>query len=188
MTPFFVYCRDRPGSEELREELAEEHWAFMDDYANRMIARGPTLTDDMRAMTGSLHIVDLPDGEAAEVFAFKEPYYRAGLFVEVLVSAWRDLLGRTMWEFSDDSESSRYLVIARGAARVPEADETFALEHGRRLIVYGQMSSGSGPRTGLGFTVEAASRNEVEALTARHPDQFESIEIHRWRFGGRPTG
>jgi uncharacterized protein len=72
---------------------------------------------------------------------------------------------------------------------VPKADEMFASKHGGRLIVYGQLlSSGDGARTGLGFTVEAASRNEVHALIDTHPDLFESIEIHRWRFGGRPAG
>jgi hypothetical protein len=30
------------------------------------------------------------------VFAFEEPYYRAGVFVDVVVYAWRDLLDRTM--------------------------------------------------------------------------------------------
>jgi uncharacterized protein len=38
---FFIYCRDRPGSGALRSELAEAHWAFMDRYADEMIARGP---------------------------------------------------------------------------------------------------------------------------------------------------
>ena len=188
MTPSFVYCRDRPGSGKVRDDITEEHWAFMDDYADRMIARGPTCTVDMRRVTGSLHIVDFPDGEAAQTFAREEPYYRAGVFAEVVTYAWRDLLGRTMWEFSGDPQSPRYLVIALGADGVPGADEAFASKNGGRLIVYGQLSSGDGPRTGLGFTVEAGSRNDVETLMGAHPDRFESIEIHLWHFGGRPIG
>ena len=43
---YFFYCRDRPGTAELRMELLEAHWSFMDDYADEMIARGPTLTED----------------------------------------------------------------------------------------------------------------------------------------------
>ena len=31
-----------------------------------------------------MHIVDLPNAEAANVFAFEEPYYRAGVYAEVL--------------------------------------------------------------------------------------------------------
>src|SRR6266540_3178010 len=96
---YFFYCRGRPGTEALLEELAEAHWSFMDGYAEAMIARGPTLTPDRTTWTGSMHMVDLPDAQAARVFAFKEPYYRAGVYGEVLVRRWRNVLGRTMWDF-----------------------------------------------------------------------------------------
>jgi uncharacterized protein YciI len=43
---YFFYCRDKPGTGTLRERLVEAHWSFMDAYADRMIARGPTLADD----------------------------------------------------------------------------------------------------------------------------------------------
>ncbi|MCP9953271.1 YciI family protein [Actinomadura madurae] len=72
---FFVYHRDRPGSRELREKLLEEHWSYMDRYAAEMIARGPTF--DGETLTGSVHIVDLPDPAAARAFAFDEPCYQA---------------------------------------------------------------------------------------------------------------
>ena len=47
-------------------EQTEAHWSYMDGYADRMIARGPTLTDDGAAATGSLHIIDLPDAAGHE--------------------------------------------------------------------------------------------------------------------------
>src|SRR4051812_36260126 len=99
---YFVYGRDKPGTEALRERTTEAHWSFMDAYAGAMIARGPTLTDDGNTVTGSMHIVDLPDAEAARVFAFEEPYCRAGVFGEVLVRRWRNGLGATMWDFDGD--------------------------------------------------------------------------------------
>ena len=72
---FFCHHRDRPGSMALRLELAEEHWSYMDRYAERMIARGPTLTDDGETATGSVHIVDLPDPAAArEAAAGRGPF------------------------------------------------------------------------------------------------------------------
>ena len=52
---YFFYCRGRPGTEALLEELAEAHWSFMDGYAEAMIARGPTLTPDRTTWTGSMH-------------------------------------------------------------------------------------------------------------------------------------
>jgi hypothetical protein len=40
---FFCCHRDRLGSVALRDELLEQHWAYMDQYAKKMIARGPDL-------------------------------------------------------------------------------------------------------------------------------------------------
>jgi uncharacterized protein YciI len=112
---YFFYCRDQPGSETLRTELAEAHWSFMDRYADAMIARGPTLTADRTAATGSMHMVDLPDAEAVRVFAFEEPYYRAGVYGDVLVRRWRNALARTMWQFKGDAVNNRrYLIIGHG--------------------------------------------------------------------------
>lgn len=51
----------------------------MDRYAESMIARGPTLTADLTAATGSVHIVDLPDVEAARTFVFDESLPGPGL-------------------------------------------------------------------------------------------------------------
>ena len=96
---FISYHRDRPGAEILRDELAERHWSYMDRYQAQMIARGPTLTDDGETATGSLHIVALPHPAAARAFAFDEPNYQAGVYRDVLLRRWRNLLGRTMWDF-----------------------------------------------------------------------------------------
>ena len=96
---FFCYHRDRPGSGALRGEMVEAHWSYMDGYAAELIARGPTLTEDGETATGSVHIVELPDPAAARAFAFDEPNYQAGVYRDVLIRRWRNLLGRTMWDF-----------------------------------------------------------------------------------------
>jgi uncharacterized protein YciI len=96
---FFCYHRDRPGSVALHDELLEQHWAYMDQYAKEMIARGPTFADDGDTPTGSVHIVDLPDPVAARAFAFDEPNYQAGAYRDVLLRRWRNTLGRTMRDF-----------------------------------------------------------------------------------------
>lgn len=95
---FFCYHRDRPDSVALRHELLEQHWSYMDRFDKEMIARGPTLTGD-DVPTGSVHIVDLPDLASARAFAFDEPGYQAGVYRDVLLRRWRNLLGRTMWDF-----------------------------------------------------------------------------------------
>ncbi|WP_327435375.1 YciI family protein [Streptomyces sp. NBC_01236] len=96
---FFCYHRDRPGSVALRDKLVEEHWSYMDRYAAEMIARGPTFGGDGETPTGSVHIVGLPDPAAARAFAFDEPNYQAGVYRDVLLRRWRNMLGRTMWDF-----------------------------------------------------------------------------------------
>jgi uncharacterized protein len=137
---WFVYGRDRPGAGSLREELAEAHWSFMDGYAGAMIARGPTLTADRTAATGSMHMVDLPDATAAREFAFEEPYYRAGVFADVLVRRWRNVLGGTMWDFEGDAAANRrFLVLGHGKPGMSATRDTLVSEHRRYFVDQGYL-------------------------------------------------
>lgn len=117
---FFCYHRDRPDSVKLREDLLEAHWSYMDGYAKELIARGPTFGDDGETPSGSVHIVGLPDPAAARAFAFDEPNYQAGAYRDVLVRRWRNLLGRTMWDFPGGRDGgNRYLVLGLGSGSPP---------------------------------------------------------------------
>jgi len=119
---FFCYHRDRPGSTPLRSQMVEQHWSYMDRFAATMIARGPTFTSD-GTLTGSVHILDLPDPTAARAFAFEEPGYQAGAYRDVLLRRWRNSLDRTMWDFSGGRpDNNRYLVL--GFTLEPVADAT----------------------------------------------------------------
>ena len=176
---FLCYHRDRPGSAGLREELAELHWSYMDRFADRMIARGPTLAEDGTA-TGSLHIVDLPDPVAARAFAFDEPNYQAGVYRDVLLRRWRNLLGRTMWEFGGGA-GNRYLVLGLGHGHA-DGELPLIMDD---LIAYGPMLSDDGV-AGLG-TALLVQAPDAEAARAVLPAQwYAGIEVHSWRFGGRP--
>jgi len=178
----------------LRRQLGEQHQSYMDGYVDRMTARGPTLTEDGETATGSMHIVDLPDVEAARAFAFEEPCYRAGVYSEVVVRRWRNLLGATMWELAaDDRDAGRVLVIAHGAGgRLPADDSDFLAAHplGDRLVVCGPLLSDDGS-TWVG-TVIAAERTTLAAVQAAMREEalaraglYDRVEIHPWRFGGR---
>jgi uncharacterized protein YciI len=114
---YFFYCRAKPQAGELWAELTEAHWSFMDAYADAMIARGPTLNEDGTALTGSMHIVDLPNEEAARAFAFDEPNYRAGVYVDVMIRRWRNELARTMWESSKEIPPPTSGSLSSGTAR-----------------------------------------------------------------------
>src|SRR5215468_11008986 len=136
---FFCYHRDRPGSVTLRDELLEEHWSYMDRYQAQMIARGPTLAGDGDIPTGSVHILDLPDSAAARAFAFDEPNYQAGVYRDVQLRRWRNLLGRTMWDFPGGrAGGNRYLVLGLGPE---EAAEPLVPLDRNNLIAYGPLLS-----------------------------------------------
>lgn len=199
---YFFYCRDRPGTWALRSELTEDHWAFMDRYADTMIARGPTFTADGTAVTGSMHIVGLPDEAAAHEFAFEEPNHKAGVYEEeVLVRRWRNVLGRTMWEFTGAAAGHRrFLIIAHGKPGTTTAHAPLDAAHHRyldrgyreHLIAYGPLlSPDGGAWTGTALLVELRDRSAAETMMADEPyareGLYDSVEIHDWQFGGRPA-
>ncbi|MEU8549805.1 YciI family protein [Streptomyces roseoverticillatus] len=181
---FFCYHRDRTGSMPLREELLEEHWLYMDRYAKEMIARGPTFADDGDTLTGSVHIVDLPDPAAARTFAFDEPNYQAGAYRDVLLRRWRNMMGRTMRDFPGGrTGGNRYLVLglatgqAADLALPPDRDE---------LIAYGPLLSDDGVIwLGTAALVRAQAPDMARAILT--PDVYADIEVHNWQFGGRPS-
>jgi uncharacterized protein YciI len=179
---FFCYHRDRRGSTQLRHELVEEHWSYMDRYAAEMIARGPTFADDGETLTGSVHIVDLPDPATARAFAFDEPGYQAGAYRDVMLRRWRNTLVRTMWEFTGArTEGAHYLVIGLGAGHAADRDLP---PGGHALIAYGPLLSDDGT-TWVGTAALLHAPDPETARTVLSPDLYADIEVHPWTFGGR---
>ena len=179
---FLCYHRDRAGSMPLRTELAEQHWAYMDQFSDVMIARGPTFTAD-GTLTGSLHVLDLPDPEAARTFAFEEPGYQVGAYRDVLLRRWHNVLGRTMWDFRGDRPDDRYLVLG---FCLEDPSDTDPAPWSDDLIASGPLLSDDGTRV-LGAAVLLEADDADRARAALPADRFVGIEVHHWRFGGRPT-
>ncbi|MFF7307274.1 YciI family protein [Streptomyces sp. NPDC008137] len=179
---FFCYHRDRVGSLRLREELGEAHWAYMDRYEAELIARGPTFADDGETPTGSVHIVDLPDSAAARAFAFDEPNHQAGVYRDVLLRRWRNLLGRTMWDFPGGlATGDRYLVLGLGPS--PEADPQVPAERDE-LIAYGPLLSDDGDAwLGTAALVRAPGAEAARGVLAE--GRYADIEVRAWEPGGR---
>lgn len=179
---FLCYHRDRPGSLALRVELLEEHWSYMDRYAAEMVARGPTMSEDGETPTGSVHILDLPDPGAARAFAFDEPGYQAGVYRDVLLRRWRNMLGRTMWEFAGGAEDGeRYLVLGLGVGPGVDLELPSVRDE---LIAYGPLLSDDG-EAWLGTAVLLRAAGAEAARGVLSPEGYADIEVHRWRFGGR---
>jgi uncharacterized protein YciI len=181
---FFCYHRDRPGSVKLRDELLAEHWSYMDRYAAGMIARGPTFASDGETLTGSVHIVDLREPAAARAFAFDEPNYQAGVYRDVMLRRWRNMLGRTMWDFPGGRTGGhRYLVLGLGSGQAvkpvvpPDRDE---------LIAFGPLLSDDGA-IWLGTAVLIRAPDPDTARAVLTPELYADIEVHNWQFGGQPS-
>ncbi|MEU3501961.1 YciI family protein [Streptomyces hundungensis] len=179
---FFCYHRDRPGSLALRDELLHDHWSYMDQYGKELIARGPTMTDDGEEPTGSVHIIDLPDAAAARAFVFDEPGYQAGVYQDVLLRRWRNILGRTMWDFPGGrTDGARFLVLGLGAG---EAVDLELPRDTGELIAYGPLLSDDGTAwLGTAALVRAPDADSARAVLT--VDQYATVEVHRWQFGGR---
>jgi uncharacterized protein YciI len=186
---FFVYSRDAADVAELRDdqELLEEHWSYMDGFAESMIARGPTLDTDRESATGSLHVLALPSVEAARKFVALEPNNRAGVYGEHLVWGFENLLGRSMWEFSGQAAEQRFLIIGRSHLARPVSVEALPPELLERLILYGALTTldGADP-AGVSLALQAPDREAVDALMERIGlGAFSEVEIHNWELGGR---
>jgi len=185
---FLCYHRDRPDSVALRDELVEQHWSYMDRYADGMIARGPTLADDGDTPTGSVHILDLPDPAAARAFAFDEPNYQAGVYRDVLLRRWRNTLRRTMWDFPGGrTGGNRYLVLGLGTGHAADLAADLAVPPGRdELIAYGPLLSDDGAAW-LGTAALLRAPDPATARAVLTADRYAAVEVHTWQFGGRPS-
>ena len=162
--------------------MVEQHWSYMDQFASTMIARGPTFTSD-GILTGSVHILDLPDPTAARTFAFEEPGYQAGAYRDVLIRRWHNSLGHTMWDSSGGlPDNNRYLVL--GFTLVPAADAA-ELPLRDELIASGPLLSDDGSLVlGAAVLLEAPDADGARGVLSADP--YAGIEVHQWRFGGRP--
>jgi uncharacterized protein YciI len=188
---FFVYSRDAVDTTELRDdqELLEEHWSYMDRFAESMIARGPTLDADRETATGSLHVLALPSVDAAREFVALEPNNRAGVYGEHLVWRFENLLGRSMWEFSGQAAEPGFLIIARSHLSRRVSAETLPAELLERLILYGALSTLDGAEpAGIALALQAPDREAVDALMDDERTglgEYSEAEVHNWEFGGR---
>ncbi len=161
----------------------------MDGFAESMIARGPTLDRSREIATGSLHVLALPDVDAASEFVASEPNNLAGVYREHVVLRFENLLGRSMWEFPGEVEEPRFLVIADSYPRRPVPAQTLPGEIRERLILYGALATlDRAEPAGVALAVQAADREAVEALLEDEQlglDLPSDAEIHDWEFGGR---
>ncbi|MEU2202561.1 YciI family protein [Isoptericola sp. NPDC019482] len=159
----------------------------MDRFADGMVARGPTTTDDGETLTGSVHVLDLPGPAAARAFAFDEPNYQAGAYRDVLLRRWRDLLGRTMWEYHGGPEGGpRFLALGLGLGWRGSGEPLVTAGAGAGLVAAGHLLSDDGAAVlGAAALVEAPAPADARRVLV--VDDYAEVEVHDWHVGGRPV-
>jgi uncharacterized protein len=195
---FFFYCRDRANAGATRKALLREHWAFMRGYVDAMIARGPTMSADGKAVTGSMHMVELADAGAARVFAHDDPLAKGGVFEDIMVRRFHNVTGRTMWQFDGDPKNQRFLFIgearpgiSRAGRNLLEAQRAYFSAAGRaaQVIAFGPLLGADGETwEGTAALLETADNAAAEALVVGDPaataQLYARTELLPWRFGG----
>jgi uncharacterized protein YciI len=168
----------------------------MAHYAEAMIARGPTMSADGKTVTGSVHIVELPDADAARVFAFEDPLAKGGVFEHIKVYRFRNVLGRTMWQFEGDSGNRRFLFLGEArsdasmAIEMLDAQQAYMrnAENAKRVIAFGPLLGADGVTwQGTAALLETIDIESAGVLTVDDPayGQYAHTELRPWRFGGQ---
>ena len=91
MPHFAIYCTDKPDSAELRAATRPAHLDHVGALGDSIVVVGPILDHEGRAC-GSIIIAAFHDEAAAHAFAHNDPYARAGLFADVRIHQWRQVL------------------------------------------------------------------------------------------------
>jgi uncharacterized protein YciI len=90
MPLFALICIDGPGKLETRIANRDEHLAYL--QSNGVVSQAGPFLNHNGEMKGSLIILDVPDMTAAEKWAAKDPYAKAGLFSNVRLEEWKKVI------------------------------------------------------------------------------------------------
>ena len=87
--PYVIQTVDNPERSHLRVDVRDEHVAWLRDNVARLLAGGALLADDGGQGSGGLIILDTEDRAEAEAFIAEDPFSKAGLFQDVMITRWR---------------------------------------------------------------------------------------------------
>ena len=88
---FALMAWDKPDALAIRMENRPAHLAYLDSTGVVQKA-GPFLDAD-DTPCGSLIVLDVDDMAAAQAWADNDPYAQAGLFRDVQITAWKQVVG-----------------------------------------------------------------------------------------------
>ncbi len=86
---YAVRCVDAADVEALRGKHVVEHKRYLREQAHILVLGGALLGHAEQDPVGSLYIVTAADRRSAEQFSENDPFTRAGVFLEVTITAMR---------------------------------------------------------------------------------------------------
>jgi uncharacterized protein YciI len=87
-----LFCEDKPDSEALRLANRENHLSWVSTKTDQIRLAGPMLSDDGEHMLGSVFILEADSIDAARRFNSEDPYTLAGLWGNVIVRPFRQVI------------------------------------------------------------------------------------------------
>ena len=87
--PYLIETFDKPGHQQLRRDMRDEHLRFLEANKALLLACGAKLADDGSDLGGGLYVVDLDTRDEAERFIADDPFSRVQLFERVTITRWR---------------------------------------------------------------------------------------------------
>jgi uncharacterized protein len=87
--PYVIQTVDKPDSFDVRTAHRDAHVAWLKSRVDFLLAGGALLADDGGPGSGGLLIVDTEERAEAEAFIADDPFTKAGLFENVIITRWR---------------------------------------------------------------------------------------------------
>ena len=101
--PYIAVCEDDPAvdSRVLRRQQKDAHFAYIESILERLLVAGPLATQSNEAHSASLFVYDVDSEAEARELLENDPYFRAGIYAQVRLSAFVPAAGRwiggTIW-------------------------------------------------------------------------------------------
>lgn len=193
---YVVHGVDNDGVSDHLEVLAEKHWAYMDRYAEQLMARGPMLSSDGTSHTGSVHVIETATIDEARQLAFQEPYWLEGLYASVTVTRMQSALDGSMWDRPPASTGRPSTLVlmswpAEPCTPAARSTRTLTMLAEQELLVFGGLLVSEDATQSVGLAA-ALDVDMVEAervmATGGLPETATSTVRYRWRRGGRQPG
>lgn len=194
---YFAWGINKPDIQNKRSALIRKHWDFIDEYQERLVARGPVLEFTNTSMVlGSIHILDIDSLIEAKKFVYNEPFASAGLFKSIIFHQFQNKSSRTQFEFTRNPENKTFFLYCPNSIKhktmsntVKKESLSYYNDFAEHIICWGSLISDRDEELCNIFFVEFLSLDNTRIFLKNDPysinNHYDNPEIHRWAPGGR---